>query len=201
MIDWVSFRLTGKSACCYFCDSMCARRTPRIWARTTCLPVRHEAQMMLDGDWRLAASPCYDGLISVQYHCWYALVFSPPKKQLAASLENHSSMSSCDSAWILPLGIRTIYTACSIPSLLEIRDSEKTDILEDFSFGGKKIIIEMHLLPFQTAHISDCRRDLNYGRYKIIHNSHISMHSLLYFIKPFFFTSILNPSSKVSQCF
>lgn len=43
---------------CYFTDAMCARQTPRIWARSTCLPVRHEEQIILDGDWRLAAFPC-----------------------------------------------------------------------------------------------------------------------------------------------
>lgn len=43
-----------------------------------------------------------------------------------------SSMSSCDTAGILPLEIRSIYTACSIPSLLEIRGSDKTENLKIF---------------------------------------------------------------------
>ncbi|TRZ00758.1 hypothetical protein DNTS_013698, partial [Danionella cerebrum] len=45
-----------------------------------------------------------------------------------------SSVSSSDSAWNLPPGMQTIYTARSIPSLLENRQSEKLN-LEDFSFG------------------------------------------------------------------
>lgn len=137
MIDWVSSRLTGKSACCYFSDTMCARQTPRIWARSTCLPVRHEGGTD-DARWRLTPgsfsvlilwSIWFSDVLRrfniVHYHSYLLVIQRFPRKQSAASLENHSSMSFGDSAWNLPLGIRTIYTACSIPSLLEIRESEK----------------------------------------------------------------------------
>ncbi|XP_056331756.1 LOW QUALITY PROTEIN: oxidative stress-induced growth inhibitor 2 [Danio aesculapii] len=68
-------------------------------------------------------------------------------------------MSSCDSAWNLPLGIRTIYTACSIPSLLETRESEKTDILEDFSFGVPALILATTMPLLEESSLSrDCTR-------------------------------------------
>lgn len=134
-IDWVSSRLTEKARAVLF-PSCHVRAADSADLGSLCMPAG-AARGADDAGWRLTPrsfsamqlwSNAYDSAT-----CYVvSLLFSiKNKKQSAASLEKQSSMSSCDTAWILPLGIRSIYTACSIPSL-EIRESDKTENLKIF---------------------------------------------------------------------
>lgn len=152
---------------CYFSDDLCARQTPRIWARSACLPVLHEAQMMLDGDWRLAAFPamqlwsnaydsatCYVVSILFQYT---SIPRFPQKKQ-----QQQKTVSSIFRKTVVhvilwhgvdPPTRDTVY----LYSVQHPEPSRDTRIWqnresEDFSFGGKDITIEMPLILFQTVH-------------------------------------------------
>lgn len=146
-IDWVSSRLTEKARAVLFLWCL-VRAADSADLGSLCMPAG-AARGADDAGWRLTPrsfsamqlwSNAYDSatcyVVSILFSIIHTSIPRFPqknnnnKKQSAASLEKQSSMSSCDTAWILPLGIRSIYTACSIPSLLEIRESDKTENLK-----------------------------------------------------------------------